>query len=369
MGFYEESPPRHGHRSPAELSEDAILSSLHPSDFARMTHAQRVTGDHTEDSTMYRAIMVPTTGSDVETTAISLARRLAQRFDAALHLVRVQGPPLHMEPITCAPPPFVEQSLGDERSAALRDLESLAAECGRLGVVTALEDGPVGPALRDYAEKLDIDLIVMASHARGGIKRMVLGSVTDFLIRHTSVPVLVVKESASLLGLTPDVPFGRIVVPLDGSALAREVLPEVTRLASRLRSTVSLLHVLTPATYSQEQIMQPGLPWWDSDIASAKAYLADAAGFLAEKGFTVATDVVLSDDVPAAILDYSTRSRADLIAVATRGIGGVSRLIFGTIADEVTRRSTASVLVFHPRSVGTSDLPPARRQAPAVAEA
>ena len=403
MGFYEDRPPRHGHRSPSEIAEDETLSSLHgrfcaipapmdqagpasrsqclssanvpvrpwaeahPLDIAPVTYAQHDIADHREDETMYKAIMVPTEGSDSETAAVSVATRLAQRFDAALHFVRVQSAPFRMEPISSAPSLFVEQTFRAERLAALRNLESLAAECGR-GVFTALEDGPVGPTLRDYAEKLDIDLIVMSSHARSGIRRVILGSVTDFLIRHTNIPVLVVKESASPRGIAPEVPIGRIVVPLDGSVFAQQILSEVAYLASRLRSTVTLLHVLTPATYSQDQIMQPGLPWWDADIAAANAYLADAAKSLIEEGFAVATDVIISDDVSAAILDYSTRSRADLIAIATRGIGGMSRSIFGTVADEVTRKSACSVLVCHPKWVTASDERPKGQAAPAVAE-
>jgi nucleotide-binding universal stress UspA family protein len=215
--------------------------------------------------------------------------------------------------------------------------------------MTALEDGPVGPTLRDYANKFNVDLIVMSSHRRGGVKRFTLGSVTDYLIRRTNIPVLVVRPPVSFIGATTDQTFSRIIVPLDGSALAEQILPEVAVLASRLNSTVSLLQVLTPVTYSQEEIMQPGMPWWEDDIATADAYLAGVADYLTAEGLTVSKDVVLSDDIATAILDYSARSRADIIALATSGSGGMSRFVFGTVADEVTRKSMSSLLVFHPR--------------------
>lgn len=298
---------------------------------------------------MYRSIMVPTQGSDSEQIAISLGARLAQRFDAQLHLVRVQSAPLGVEPLTGSPL-LVDQVVREERLASLRKLEELAANCGRSGVVAALEDGPVGPSLRDYAARLDIDLVVMCSRSLSGIRRILLGSVTDYLVRHTNVPVVIVKHSASEPETEPEVLFRRIVVPLDGSALAEQTLSEVARLASRQSSTINLIHVLTPTTYSQNEIMQPGLPWWDSDVAKAEAYLADAGRYLVDRGFAVGEDVVLSDDVAAAVIDFSIRSRADLIAIGTRGIGGMSRLIFGTTADAISRKSPISVLVFHPRS-------------------
>ncbi|MFL5640477.1 MAG: universal stress protein, partial [Gemmatimonadaceae bacterium] len=140
----------------------------------------------------------------------------------------------------------------------------------------------------------------------------------------------------------------RIVVPLDGSALAEQILPEVAALATGLNATVSLIQVLTPVTYSQEQIMQPGLPWWDAEIAAANAYLAKAAGQLTERRIDVSEDVILSDNVATAILDYAARMRADLIAIATSGSGGMARLVFGTVSDEVTRKSPTSLLVFRP---------------------
>jgi nucleotide-binding universal stress UspA family protein len=255
------------------------------------------------------------------------------------------------------PEPMTERVLLDERRATLRKLEALGTECSALGdirVITALDNGPVAPTLRDYAREFNVDLIVMASHSRGGTKRITLGSVTDYLIRRTNIPVLVMRPSASSLCATPEQTFNRIVVPLDGSAMAEQILAEVVALASRLNSTVSLLQVLTPLTSSQNEIMHAGLPWWDTDIVIADAYLTRTASYLAERGLTVNTDVVLSEDVATAILDYSTRTRADLIALTltTSGSGGLGRPVFGTVADEVTRKSTSSLLVLHAKSPG-----------------
>jgi len=320
---------------------------------------------------MYKVIMAPTEGSDSERAALSVAVKLAQRFDAELRLVRVDATPLVIETIPRPPVlEITEQTLRDERLARLRKLEALGAQCRGLGeirVITALEDGPVAPTLRNYARKFNVDLIVMSSHSRGGLRRVTLGSVTDYLIRNTNIPVLVVKQSASFIGGIAEESVSRIVVPLDGSALAEQILPQVAVLALRLKATVGLLQVLVPLTYSQKQIMQPGLPWWDTDIAAADAYLSRAASYLTEEGVAVSKDVVLSADVASAILDYSTRARADLIAIATAGSGGMSRLVFGTVADEITRKSPVSLLVFHPKRVAATEQKPAAFDAQVLA--
>lgn len=322
---------------------------------------------------MYKVIMAPTEGSDSERSAISVAVKLAQRFDAELHLVRVETAPLVIETVARQPAlRITEQTLLDERLARLHKLEALGTECrarGAIRVMTALEDGRVAPTLRDYATEFNVDLIVMSSHSRGGVKRITLGSVTDYLIRHTNIPVLVVKPPVSFIGATPEETFSRIVVPLDGSALAQQILPEVAALASRLNATLYLLQVLTPVTYSQKEIMQPGLPWWDTDIATANAYLDRCVSYLAEEGLTVSKDVVLSNDIATAILDYSARTRADLIAVATSGSGGMSRFLFGTVADEITRKSATSLLVIHPKRSAVTDETPGRSEAQVLAGA
>jgi len=251
---------------------------------------------------------------------------------------------------------ITEETLRAERLARLRKLESLGVQCRALGdirVITALEDGRVAPTLREYAEKYHVDLIVMSSHARGGIKRITLGSVTDHMIRHSNIPVLVVKPPASFVAPTFEETVARIVVPLDGSRLAEQILPEVATIAGRLNATVSLLQVLTPSTYSQKEIMQPGLPWWDEDIAAAEAYLERASSIITEEGISAGREVILATEVAPAILEYANTVRADLIALATSGSGGMNRFVFGAVADEVTRRSPVSVLVFHPKQPAT----------------
>lgn len=319
---------------------------------------------------MWKVIMVPTEGSESERSAISVAVKLAQRFEADLRLVRVDSTPHLTEPTPPAPLLAVTlQSLREERLARLRKLEALGVQCrvlGEIRVMTALEEGPVGATLREYAEKFHVDLIVMSSNARGGLKRLALGSVTDYLIRRTNVPVLVVKPAVSLPTLTET--FSRILVPLDGSPLAEQILPQVATLAREINASVSLLRVLTPDTYSQKQIMQPGLPWWDAAIDAANIYLTRTASYLAHFGVAATMDVVLSDDVASAILDYGKRVGANLIAFATSGAGGMERFVFGTVADELTRQSETSLLVFHPKRAKISDMTQADADALIVAE-
>lgn len=302
---------------------------------------------------MYKIIMAPTDGSDAERPALEVAVTLAQRFDAELRLVRVETPPVVVDPRSG---PGVlqqtEESLLEARRARERKLEELADEIRKRGarrVISSLESGRVEPGLRDYANRYGIDLIVMSSHSRGGLQRANLGSVTDYLIRNTEIPTLVVRPPVATVS-GPGGPFARIIIPLDGSTLAEQVIPHVIALAGGSQARVDLLRILTPVIYSdKKQINEPAFPWWEEAVTEAKSYLDLIGGLFDNIGLLVTKEVVIGDEVVAAIIDYCIRERADLLAMATHGVGGVKRLVFGTIADELTRHSPTSALVFHPR--------------------
>ena len=221
-----------------------------------------------------------------------------------------------------------------------------------------LHGGPVAEVLEAYAQRNDVDLIVISTHGRGGIARFSLGSVTDSLIRHTSIPVLVVKPSTSYLNPHVIEGFKRIIVPLDGSKLAEQILPRVLTLAKLEEAEITLLNVLLPHSYSQKESPDSNLPWWDEDISLAQAYLLRIAGKLRRSGVAVTTDIVIGDNIASAIGDFAGREKADLIAIATHGRGGLARMLRGSVADAVMHSSRLSMLVFKPDTVAETETSP-----------
>jgi nucleotide-binding universal stress UspA family protein len=168
------------------------------------------------------------------------------------------------------------------------------------------------------------------------------------LIRHTTIPVLVVKPPASYLNPRPSEAFKRIIVPLDGSSLAEQILPRVVALAKLEEAEITLLNVLIPDSSSHQGVVDPTLPWWEKDISGARAYLFHVAATLRRGGTPVRTDVVIGDNVASAICDYAGRERADLIAIATHGRGGLARMLRGSVATAVMQSAKVSMLVLKP---------------------
>ncbi len=303
---------------------------------------------------MYNMIMVPTDGSGFDREAIRVALRIGERTGARVRLVRVLATGSFFGAAPAAESLPAPEFVLSERERALSELYALEVECkavSNANVSVDLHAGPVNDVLQGYARRNNVDLIVMSTHGRSGISRLSLGSVTDSLIRHTTIPVLVVRPPTSYLNPQVAKPITRIVVPLDGSTLAEQILGPVLTLAKLEQAEITLLNVLIPHSHSQKEIGDPRLPWWDKDIAVAQAYLVRTAAELRRNGVAVTTDIVISENVASAIGDFASREKADLIAIATHGRGGLARMFRGSVADSVMHSSRISMLVFKPNKV------------------
>jgi nucleotide-binding universal stress UspA family protein len=311
---------------------------------------------------MYKVIMVPTDGSGFDREAIRVALRMGERCDAKVRLVRVLATGSFFGMAAAAEGTAVAADIvRTERDKALSELYALAAECratSKADISVDLHAGPINDVLQGYARRNDVDLIVISTHARSGLSRLSLGSVTDSLIRHTTIPVLVVKPSTSYLNPQAREVFRRIVVPLDGSSLAEQILPRVLMLAKLEDAEITLLNVLVPQSYSRKEIADSSLPWWDKDISVAQSYLFRIAGKLRRAGVPVTTDIVISENIAGAIGDFASREKADLIAIATHGRGGLNRVLHGSVADAIMHSTRMSMLVFKPDIVTTAETSP-----------
>lgn len=147
------------------------------------------------ESSMFARILVPTDFSAPSEAALAYGREIAERFDAALHLIHVTENP------------FLRAAVVDRRSldeAHLRWLQDRLTDADlRRGAVAIVEqsDEPDSEILR-YAKSANIDLIVMGTHGRTGVARVVLGSVAEAVVRASSCPVLTVHAAESTTAAT-----------------------------------------------------------------------------------------------------------------------------------------------------------------------
>ena len=147
----------------------------------------------------FNRILVPLDGSPLSETELDMAKGLARLFDAELLLVRVVAYPVEIASPYLPHTVQMNQQIVDEAKAVahryLHDAsEGLQAEGFRVRTFVKVDAQP-GHAIARVAEEEEADLVVMATHGRGGIQRALLGSTTDKVIRGVHVPVLVRRPS------------------------------------------------------------------------------------------------------------------------------------------------------------------------------
>jgi nucleotide-binding universal stress UspA family protein len=203
-----------------------------------------------------------------------------------------------------------------------------------------LLDGHVVPAICARVEAAHAPLVVMSTHGRTGIRRAWLGSVANGVLRHSSAPVLMLRPlgDADVMDfVSAEGPFANVVVTLDGSAFAEQVLPHAVSVARASNARLTLLRIVAPE--------EPR----DDAMRHAEAYLQDAAQRAGDLRTSADARVEAHASPAVAILERAAALERPLIAMASHG-GGFSRLFLGSVADEVMRGSPRAVLMVRPRS-------------------
>lgn len=141
---------------------------------------------------MYENILLPTDGSEGTRRAVEHAVNLAQNFDATVHVVYVVNTSAYSTLPADANWESIIEALEEEGYEATEDVKELASE-GEVKVITKVLEGVPHREILDYSEENDIDLIVMGTHGKTGIDRLLLGSVTEKVVRSSETPVLTVR--------------------------------------------------------------------------------------------------------------------------------------------------------------------------------
>jgi nucleotide-binding universal stress UspA family protein len=147
--------------------------------------------------------------------------------------------------------------------------------------------------------------------------------------------------------------FQKILVCLDGSKLAEQILPYAAEQASRFGSSlvlfqvVSLASVPTPTGIESVPVAVPDNLLQEAE-AAAKDYLDGAALPLRDRGLKVQCATMVGHPAES-IVSYAEENKFDLVALATHGRSGLKRLVFGSVADYVIRKSGRPILLIKPK--------------------
>lgn len=293
---------------------------------------------------MYQNILVPLDGSQVASSVLPYVANLAKRLGARVTLLTVFT-------LRQREARGLETEVRAEAQAMGRREAQRLAEAGTL-VDTLVVSGRPAEQIVNQAEARNFDLIAIGTRGQSGIRRRLVGSVTDEVVRSSRVPVLVLSPRAVERSAQTGYGLSSITVPLDGSELAEYVLPYAEELAQRLSLEINLLRVVQVASlayFAGDGVPMNTLPLEEELEAEATAYLSKVADNLRARGLTT-TQVALKGSPALSIVDHLKNLADNLVAICTHGRSGLGRLLIGSVADSIIRSSGAPVLAINPQA-------------------
>jgi len=291
-----------------------------------------------QDSPMSRfieSILIPTDGSDGALTGAKRGIALASRTDSDLHILSVVESRLSTADFDESGRPPLEE----EAEEAVEEIAGLAAEYDAdLDVTTRIREGTPFQSIREYANRREIDVIAMGTKGRTGLDRVLLGSVTENVLRTARTPVLAVPPTAGEPDIN-DVTFDRLLLPTDGSDGATIATEWGIELASRLESSVHTLYSIDTDRFADtrefDDLLESVEHRGEAAIDEVRQRGEDAG--VSVSGSTVTGSPVI--EIPASATEHDV----DLIVMGTHGRTGIGQWFLGSVTENVVRQAEVPV--------------------------
>jgi nucleotide-binding universal stress UspA family protein len=295
---------------------------------------------------MFQKILIPVDGSQCGDHAAQFGLEFAKRLGARVVLTNA----------------LIEYASEKDAKRMIGPSRDLAEKLG-VPFEVRLAEGrflSIGEGIIEASQESNSELIVMGTHGREGIPRMLLGSVAEWVSRRATVPVMLIREQAHATTVPPK--LERILVAVDGSPQSNLALTTASDLACALGINLELMHVIPdiPAVYSYtayEYAPMIDFEKYQHDLeAESQAIIAAALALLDAHTPKVAD--VRTARVPVngmrlgdAIIKTAKEHKADLIVIGTHGRSGVDLLLLGSVAERVSHRSEVPVLMIRAANI------------------
>jgi len=300
---------------------------------------------------MLRTLLVPLDGSDLAETALPWGVTLAREKHVSLMLARVVRAAGGAHAVT--PAPGTNGADGVDAEVAQTYLDAVRERLGGEGVeATAVVcEGSPAEALLDLADRSDASAIVIATSGHGSVLDYPLARVAERILQEAAVPVLLVPTGREAVRRPPA--LRRLLIPLDGSALAERALDMAVEIAAR-DATLVFTQVVEPSLGTLDTA-EGGLPLEDTAAterarSEAAAYLQGLRHDTSESQIVVQTSVAVG--VPdRQVLAMAREFESDLIVMVTHGASGPGRGWLGSVANAVVRRTDVPVFLISARAL------------------
>ena len=292
---------------------------------------------------MIERILLPLDGAPLAERALPYAMRLASATGARLILMHATVPTTTPSTPDFDVEGFARQLRGGQSMTPPTSMPVQIDAVTREVLASRIAEGICETVVEQAA-----DLVVMATHADSGLGRWLHGSVADQVLCQSPVPVVLIPPACERTW--PDDGTLRILVPLDGSRLAEEMLEPVGTLGAALKTDLVLVGAASPLGPTYGEGVSTGQAGFGAVLQETHEYLDGVAARLRAAGRTVTVDAEVGQ--PRVVVEsISRRRQVDLIAMTTHGRTGMARLALGSVAYELLRSSTVPLMVWRPSAL------------------
>lgn len=297
-----------------------------------------------------RRILCPTDLSEIASRAVDHAVALARFYGGEVHLLHVVEPLLHGHGVPRFYPSWTALNPAVREELEL-SLAGLAAPARTLGIPVRHEiaEGGTVDVLLDRARSLPADIVVMGTHGRGGFEHLVLGSVTEKVMRKAPCPVMTVPPPAAGLHPLGSVLYSRILCPIDFSGASLHALRHALSLAQESKARLTVMHAIEWAAPDTAEAR----PTW-FDVPEFERHMEHDARermrlLLPEDARDwCEVEQILSWGRPwREILREAEERQSELIVMGVRGRGALDLAVFGSTTQHVVRAARCPVMVIH----------------------
>ncbi|HLV97389.1 MAG TPA: universal stress protein [Ktedonobacterales bacterium] len=305
----------------------------------------------------YGRIVVPLDGSKLAEEALPTAIAFAQRAGANGKLILLCVSKVEYLSYSRGGPFEVPAGVHEVIDAYLSRVEQEVKAQG-VTVEAVRTEGDPAIAIVDMAHDHHADLIVMVTHAREGMSRLIHGSVADRVLQGAPVPVLLLKHGEEPTALFTKEAQPHLLVPLDGSKLAESVLLRAISLANQLGASATLLRSLDlpdltvgaqGRAAAANDTIRAIVP---TERQTATRYLEQVQQRFQAHGIPTAIAVTEGGaalDIAEQARQLNEAGQAVIIVTATHGRAGVGRWLYGSVAGAVLHLADVPLLVIRPR--------------------
>lgn len=319
---------------------------------------------------MFRRIFIPLDGSERAASVLPLAARLARASLASLCLMRVVATSASDSWGKLEETALCSDLIKKEQQRVQMYLQDLASspELSDLSVIYKVAVGEPAQAILDGLQEYQADLLLMCSHGSSDLRRWTMGSIAHKVARYCPVPTLILHEREQLpFNLRRQEPGRvRVLVPLDGSALAEEALLPALKLSQALSApSQASLHLLS--VLPSREIPPTTETAYEELRAEVEAYLVRMEEQVKQEvasdiSLLVTSSLIKENDIASTIVDFSLRGilpiepaierGCDLIALTTHGRSGVSSWLMGNVAERVLDTTRMPLFLIRPGAPG-----------------